>query len=327
MNPWARSPRQPVREAWTLERLVHERAVALGCAIEQSSAATYTSALQSYLSFCALHNFPPEPTPDTLSFFVVYMSHHIKPQSVESYLSGICNQLEPFHPSVRAIRRHPLVTKTLAGCKKIRAVGVSRKRPITRAELGDVAATYGSSMSHDDVLFVAILLAGFHGLLRLGELVWPDRKSLQDYRKVITRRRVLTSPASVSFHLPGHKADRFFEGNQVILQSTLTADDPVKPFLSYLQARDLRFPYNPELWLRADGSIPTRSWFMLRLRRHFASDVAGHSLRSGGATALAEAGVPPHLVQAIGRWASDAFQIYIRKHPVLLAAFLYTNRQ
>jgi hypothetical protein len=266
MNPWARSPRQPVREAWTLERLVHERAVALGCAIEQSSAATYTSALQSYLPFCALHNFPPEPTPDTLSFFVVYMSHHIKPQSVESYLSGICNQLEPFHPSVCAIRRHPLVTKTLAGCKKIRAVGVSRKRPLTRVELGDVAAAYGSSTSHDDVLFVAILLAGFHGLLRLGELVWPDRRSLQDYRKVITRRRVHTSPASISFHLPGHKADRFFEGNQVILQGTLTMDDPVKPFLSYLQARDLRFPYNPELWLRADGSIPTRSWFMLRLR-------------------------------------------------------------
>jgi hypothetical protein len=327
MNPWARSSRQPVREAWTLERLVHERAVALGCAIEQSSAASYTSALQSYLSFCASHNFSPEPTPDTLSFFVVFMCHHIKPQSVESYLSGICNQLEPFHPSIRTICRHPLVTKTLAGCKKIRAVGVSRKRPLTRVELGDVARQYRLSTSHDDLLFVAILLTGFHGLLRLGELVWPDRKSLQDYRKVITHRSVRISQASVSFHLPGHKADRFFEGNQVILQQTSTPDDPMKPFLLYLQTRDLGFPFNPELWLRIDGTIPTRSWFMLRLRKLFASDVAGHSLRSGGATALAEAGVPPHLIQAIGRWASDAFQIYIRKHPVLLAAFLYNNHR
>jgi len=70
----------------------------------------------------------------------------------------------------------------------------------------------------------------------------------------------------------------------------------------------------------------TRSWFIRRLRHHFSSDVGGHSLRSGGATALAEAGVPPHIIQAIGRWASDAFQIYIRKHPVLLAAMLYGHR-
>jgi hypothetical protein len=253
------------------------------------------------------------------------MCHHIKPQSVESYLSSICNQLEPFHPSIRTICRHPLVTKTLAGCKKICAVGVSRKRPLTRVELGDVVKQYGLSTSHDDLLFVAILLTGFHSLLRLGELVWPDRKSLQDYRKVIACHSVCISQTSISFHLPRHKADRFFEGNQVILQQTSTPDDPMKPFLLYLQTRDLGFPYNPELWLRTDGSVPTRSWFMLWLRKLFARDVTGHSLRSGGATALAEAGVPPHLIQAIGHWASDAFQIYIRKHPVLLAAFLYNN--
>ena len=37
-------------------------------------------------------------------------------------------------------------------------------------------------------------------------------------------------------------------------------------------------------------------------------------MRAGGATSLAEIGVPPQLIQAIGGWASIAFQIYIRTH-------------
>jgi hypothetical protein len=46
-------------------------------------------------------------------------------------------------------------------------------------------------------------------------------------------------------------------------------------------------------------------------------------LRAGGATSLAEAGVPPATIQAMGRWSSHAFQIYIRKNPVVLHALLF----
>ena len=44
---------------------------------------------------------------------------------------------------------------------------------------------------------------------------------------------------------------------------------------------------------------------------------------AGGATSLAEAGVPPNVIQAIGQWALDTFQIYIKKNPVLLQAILF----
>lgn len=103
-----------------------------------------------------------------------------------------------------------------------------------------------------------------------------------------------------SFDLPGHKADRFFEGNQVIIQRTTTNDDPLSAFINYLYSRDHLFPFSPELWLRSDGSIPTRGWFLRRLHKHFPTDVGGHSMRAGGATTLAEAGLPPHIIQAIG---------------------------
>ena len=316
--------RQPTRPVWTRERLERERAIAIGSSIDASSASSYSSALNSYITFCNAHNFPVEPTSDTLSFYTVYMSHFIKPKSVDSYLSGICNQLEPFFPNVRSIRRHHIVSRTLQGCKKLRGSPTSRKRPLTRTELAQLQPVYTASPHLDDLLFFAMLLTGFHGLLRLGEMAWPDKKDLQDYRKVVMRSSIQVRESSFEFFLPGHKGDRFFEGNRVILQATNTPDDPLHPFCAYLAARDRAHPWRPELWLRSNGSIPTRSWFMRRLHTHF-SDVGGHSMRAGGATALAEAGIPPDLIQAIGRWSSEAFKIYIRHHPVLLAALLFST--
>jgi hypothetical protein len=119
--------RQRDRSPWTRERLEKERAIAIGASIDTSSAASYSSALNSYITFCHIHEFPVEPTFDTFSFYIVFMCHHIKPKSVDSYLSGICNQLEPFFPKVREIRRHRLVAKTLQGCKKLRGCATSRK--------------------------------------------------------------------------------------------------------------------------------------------------------------------------------------------------------
>jgi hypothetical protein len=111
--------RQPFRTPWTYERLIRERAIALGHAIESSTAHVYGSHLQSYLQFCKLQHFPIDPTPDTLSFYVVYMSHHIKPASVKSYLSGICNALEPNFPDIHKNRNTLLVTKSLTRMKKL----------------------------------------------------------------------------------------------------------------------------------------------------------------------------------------------------------------
>jgi hypothetical protein len=111
--------RQPPQNAWSHKQLLREQAIALGHAIDSSTAHTYNSHLQSYLMFCKLHNFPIDPTLDTLSFYVVFMAHHIKPASVTSYLSGICNLLEPLFPRVWSSRCSPLVIKALVGMHKL----------------------------------------------------------------------------------------------------------------------------------------------------------------------------------------------------------------
>ncbi|THV05623.1 hypothetical protein K435DRAFT_816327 [Dendrothele bispora CBS 962.96] len=242
MNPTLlEGSQQPPRKPWSLERFKFERSIAVGAAIDTSTHSSYTSSLNSYVYFCDVHQFPYKPTPDIFSFYIVWLCNndvqHINPKLVEKYLSGICNELEDFYNDVRAIRNHRL--------------------------------HYCHRRNHDDLLFLALLLTGWFGLLRLAEppdthqlaeLCLPDVRKHQNLRKRTRRDSVKWYLQGYGFDLPQHKADPFFEGNK--------------------------------------------------------------SIRSGGATGLAEIGVPLHLIRATGHWASETFHIYIRKNPTFLTALL-----
>jgi len=211
-------PRQRKCEHWSLERLRHERALALGEAIDLSTRQNYGSALNSYLNFILLHELPVEPTDDMLSLYTVWASSYIEPRSVDSYLSGICHQLESYFPDIRTARSSPLVKRTLRGCKRMKSSPINRKCALTLEDLGRVINYYSKSTLHNDILFVAMLLTGFFALLCLGELTLPNDKSIRDWKKVMRRDTVHVCHDSYGFHLPHHKADRYFKGNHIIVR-------------------------------------------------------------------------------------------------------------
>lgn len=311
-----------------MERLLTERSISLGLALDRSTSRAYASALNSYLEFCSLHSLDPEPTPDTLSFYITFMSHHIQPRSVRAYLSGIVSHLEAFYPNVKQNRETRLVTRTLQGCFRRFSSPVRQKEPLTRAHLLSISASLPRPFTFDDLLFLSQLSLGFFALLRLGELVIPDNSHLRDPFKVPLRHNASVAPLGDSFRflLPRDKSDSRFEGNAVFVQRSTIPPDPVDLFSRYLSARDLLFPLSPHLWVRRDGSPPTRSWFITRLHTFLPSSFSGHSMRAGGATSLAAAGVAPSQIQAIGRWHSDTWERYIRRHPTLLQALLFHGR-
>lgn len=325
LDSLAATSRQPKRERWSLARLEHMRARALGAAVDLSTALSYSSGTRSYLSFTKLHELPVEPTSDTLSLFAVYMSSYIKPTSVDSYLSGVCNILEPFYPDVRKNRNSALVRRTIKGCKRLYSTPPERADALTIDDLSRATSSL-SSPSHDDTLFLAMLHVGFFGLHRLAELTDNDTPKLRNPRKTLRRSTVKFADdnESFSYWLPTHKADALYEGNTVHILRRHSGPDPFSIFRAYLVSRDRQsFALCPQLWLLANGRVPTRSWFTARLKTIFAnSGIGGHSMRPGGATFFALEGLPDDRIQGLGRWTSEAFKMYIRKNPALLHALL-----
>ena len=306
-----------------MEHLIVECSITLGCALDCSTQASYSSALNSYLIFCQLHHLDPEPTINTLSLYITFMSHHIEPHSVCSYLAGIVSELEPSYPCVQPNKYSPLVVQTLKRSMRHFSAPLQQKAPLTRDDLKHVYQHLPRPLSHDNLLFLTMLLVGFFGLLRLGELVQPDSSSLHIMSKISLRHDVHLDAAHLSFAIPQSKTDVSFEGDQVVIQKSPSASDPYSHFCRYLVSQDILFPLFPQLWPRSNGPLPSRSWFLSRLHSFFPCSIGGHFIYAGGATSLAAAGVPPSQIQAIGRWRSDTFECYIHCHPTLLQAVLF----
>ena len=311
---------------WSIEHLLHEWALALGEAIDLSTHKTYGSHLNSYLNFVLLHDLPVEPTDHTLSLYTVYSVHYIKLDSIDSYLSGICHQLEPYFPNVQEARGSMLVCRTLRGCKCMKGTAVWHKHTLTLDDLGRIIIYYQLSTQHDDLLFVMGFLTGFFALMHLGELSFPNDRSLWDWHKVTWRDSVELNDDFYGFWLPHHKADPYFKGNQVIIHKEQFRHNPLYHFMRYLESWDHLFPISSPLWITESGSMPTQSFYISRFHLFFDSSIGGQLMRASGATSLVEHSIPPSIIQPLGRWSSTAFLIYIRKSPALIQALLYSSQ-
>ena len=117
----------------------------------------------------------------------------------------------------------------------------------------------------------------------------------------------------MSIHIKVSKADPFRNGINIVVHATNTPVCPVRAMTHYLQHRRRGGP----LLIFADGRYLTRNSLTDILRYLLSSGsldtdrVGSHSFRIGAATTAAAAGVPDWLIKVMGRWASDAFQVYI----------------
>ncbi|ORY90104.1 hypothetical protein BCR35DRAFT_253928, partial [Leucosporidium creatinivorum] len=141
-------------------------------------------------------------------------------------------------------------------------------------------STLSSAFTHDDLLALAIAVVGFGALMRLGELVEPVNEEDRDPRKYIKRSSIrIIGDESFHFHLPYHKADRSWRGSEVVIvaENSIPQFNFLKLIRLYLLSRDRFQSRSPYLFVRSDGSLPRRDWFLEHLRRH-APSVSGHGL-------------------------------------------------
>ena len=307
-----RSARPPLELKDLDARVSHLQAHAL----EKSTIGGYSTGARDYTRFCQLHHLPLDPTPQTLSRYVAFTSASIA--SGPKYLTGARHFLHDLYPSFDDNRASPLVQATIRGSKKVRADPVHRKQPIRIYHLLAFVDAMHRSHLYDDLLFATIMSCCFYGCHRSGELILKGKKSV-DWRKIIKHSSLHFSPGYAGYRLPYHKTDPFYRGTDILFSSQHSAD-PVHLLHFYVTERDKLHGARSALFLRKDGSHPTRAWFDAKLFSFVDRSFGGHSARAGGATFYASLGLSESVIMALGRWSSEAWKIYIRDNPGVRAA-------
>lgn len=285
-------------------------------AIEKSTVGGYSTGARDYIRFCKRHHLSLDPTPQTLARYIAFTSLSIS--SGPKYLTGARHFLHELYPNFDISRASPLVQATIRGSKKVRADPVRRKQPIRLEHLSAFLATANQTRKYDDLLFATIMSCCFYGCHRSGELILKGKKNV-DWRKIIKRASLRFTPGYVGYRLPYHKADPFYRGTDILF-SVQDIADPVHLLHDFVQARDAIHGARTALFLREDGSHPTRAWFDSKLFSFVDRSFGGHSPRAGGATFFAGLGLSESIIMALGRWSSEAWKIYIRDNPCVRAA-------
>jgi hypothetical protein len=290
--------------------------------IEKSTVKGYSTGARDYITFCLNHSLPLDPTPSTLSRYIAYTSQFIS--SGPKYLTGARHFLVDLYPDFDRNRAHPLVQSTIAGARKIRADPVRRKLPLRTTHLEAFLHVAHATGSYDDLLFITILSCAFYACHRMGELVTKNQKDLFDWRKIIKRGTLTFAGGRAQYHLPYHKGDRFYQGCDILFIAQEVAD-PVTLLNKYITRRDALHGARVALFLREDSSMPSRAWFDTRFFSVLDRSFGGHSARSGGATFYASLGLSEDVIQALGRWSSSSWKIYVRDNPSVRAEAQLAN--
>ncbi|KAJ7933645.1 hypothetical protein B0H13DRAFT_1592198, partial [Mycena leptocephala] len=251
----------------------------------------------------------------TLSRYIVYTSKYIA--SGPKYLTGARHFLQDLYPDFDANRAHPLVQATIRGSKKIRADPVPSAHHTWRPSLKFPSAPANTMIFCSSSFLHA---ASMHVILPENSYR-KNQKALMDWRKIIKRGSLHFRDGCAGYHLPYHQGDPFYRGNDILF----TEQDIAKPICllrDYAIRRDRLFPFRTELFLREDGLAPTRSWFDKKFFAVLSRDFGGHSPRAGSATFY----LSEDIIQALGRWSSQAWKIYIRENPSIRAEQLASLR-
>jgi hypothetical protein len=210
-----------------------------------------------------------------------------------------------------------------------------QRKPVTVDWLDAVIAA-ADPASPLDAAVVACLTTTFWSVSRLGEFVVPSAAKF-DPAVHIKRSDVQENVRDgrlglevTTFRIPWTKVSRN-EGETVQWSRQDGRADPQAALHHHFTvnnpaAREHLFTYK-----LADGrrSPLSRTKFLRRINELAAAvsrePVKGHSLRIGGVLVYLLRGISFEVVKIMGRWSSDAFQVYLREHGSILAPYLQAS--
>lgn len=248
-----------------------------------------------------------------------------KPFQVALYLSFLIHSARTSSPVEEAVNalswahqlavvedptEHSLVRQVLAAAKRILAHKTIKKEPITAEilqKLHDKFISVDADLA--TIRTMAICLLGYAGFFRFSELAALRESDVKFYNE------------HLEVFVESSKTDQFRDGAWVPIARTHSDTCPVAMLERYMKLSEIKGDPDKLLFrglsstkhgyrLRDSGGLSytrARELVLEKLKAIGldARQFGMHSLRSGGASAAANAGVPDRLFKRHGRWLSE----------------------
>lgn len=327
---------------------------ALRALYAEGTLSAYGSGVVDWIRWCDASSIPePRRLPIVLDDLRMFIAHKVGVEGA-SKTNGVLSALQAWH-MVQDVPWCGVDDKLVTAFRRgvaTHAPPSTRtppRPPITLAHLRALASFLNLSDPFDSAVF-GLACTCFWGLCRLGELTVPSLKDKEPTHRVLRNCRLSVdwatksslSCSSLDLHLPWTKTTRAAGGNVHLSEWNDCLDISATTALIWHLRLNWNVPDSAPLFSycpsssslsSSSSSVPltasfstwtpmTKSAFLVRCRDVWAQsglgDCSGHSFRIGGTTELLKRGVSHDTVKLQGRWASDAWLIYIRDHPDII---------
>ena len=208
---------------------------------------------------------------------------------------------------------HPLVKQVLEGAKRILAHKVDKNEPITPEILRALVDKYAKEdATLANIRTLTICLLGFAGFFRYNELAKLKECDICFFTE------------HIEIFLESSKMDQYRDGSVIVIARMDTEYCPVAMLEHYMRLASISIEKASDKFLfrrlvntkngqklrdSADLSYTRAHELVLAMLESIGLDrkqFSLHSLRSGGASAAANAGVPDRCFKRHGRWLSES---------------------
>ena len=267
-------------------------------------------------------SFPATET--TLRFFAAYLADQVSFKTIKLYIAGIRfahteNSLpDPFQEA-------PLLRLLLRGIKRTVGLSSRQRLPITMTllcQIKEELARASDFLPSDKLMLWSAFTLAFYGFLRSSEFTSPSATQFNPQVHLCFTDVFLTSEGCLMLHLKSSKNDPYRRGCSLLIAPSRHSICAVQALRKYLSLCSISGA--SPLYVFQSGAYLTRAKVTSTLRTllqrlSISTELyASHSFRIGTATTAAEAGLPPWLIQTLGRWSSNCFTLYIRTPPSIL---------
>lgn len=261
---------------------------------------------ECYLRFCKLYNLPPVPCNlEQAACYLSYLSLFMKYSSILTYFYGVVffHKLLGFVPPSAS---HFYLKSILSGIYREPSAPPSRKDPFRPADLVKLQRCVDFSSELELLTWVGIIVL-FRSLLRVSHLVVSPH--------VLKRGDVRFKSWGVLLRINSSKSRS--SRNPVYIPIVSSRNTKFCP-VYWIRRLFSLFPKSLDSNLLSSRFCPrlTYSCFWKRLktlcnRAQLKGNFSTHSLRRGGASALASLGIPVSDIKIRGLWASDCVFSYL----------------